>query len=141
MRVDRKTGAVIKSPNQVGSLYSYSDFTGYQLRHITTNQGSFYQTVAGCSRNAQWNTVTWDATTPPNTSVVLYVRGSNNLDFTSSQQYGPWTSSPANLQLAPGPVPQFKYLQLQFILVSNDRASQPYLNGFTINTSCSTPIN
>ena len=141
MRVDRNTGAVIKSPNQVGSLYSYSDFTGYQLRHITTNQGSFYQTVAGCSRFAQWNSVTWDATTPPNTSVVLYVRGSNNFDFTLSQQYGPWTSSPANLQAAPGPVPQFKYLQLQFVLVSNDQTSQPYLNGFSVNTSCNTPIN
>lgn len=141
MRVDRYTGAVTKSTNQVGSLYSYSDFTGYQLRHITTNQGSFYQTVAGCSRFAQWNTVTWDATTPPNTSVVLYVRGSNNFDFTLSQQYGPWTSSPANLQGPPGPVPQFKYLQLQFVLVSNDRTSQPYLNGFNVNTSCTTPIN
>lgn len=147
MRVDRNTGAVIKSPNQVGSLYSYSDFTGYQLRHITTNQGSFYQTVAGCSRFAQWNSVSWDATTPPNTSIVLYVRGSNNFDFTLSQQYGPYTSSPAYLQCQqpgscpPGPVPQFKYLQLQFVLVSNDRTSQPYLNGFSINTSCSTPIN
>jgi hypothetical protein len=141
MRVDRNTGAVIKSPNQVGALYSYSDFTGYQLRHITTNQGSFYQTVAGCSRFAQWNSVTWDATTPPNTSVVLYVRGSNNFDFTLSQQYGPWLSSPANLQAAPGPVPQFKYLQLQFVLVSGDQTSQPYLNSFSVNTSCNTPIN
>jgi hypothetical protein len=143
MRVDRNTGAVIKSPNQVGSLYSYSDFTGYQLRHITTNQGSFYQTVAGCSRFAQWNTVTWDATTTPlKTSVVLYVRGSNNFDFTLSQQYGPWTSSPANLQGPPGPVPQFKYLQLQFVLVKDDPTSQaPYLNSFSVNTSCNTPIN
>jgi len=141
MRVDRNTGAVIKTLRQNGSLYSYSDFTGYQLRHITTNQGSFYQTVAGCSRFAQWNSVTWDATTPPNTSIVLYVRGSNNTDFTLSQQYGPWLSSPANLQIAPGPVPQFKYLQLQFVLVSQDRTSQPYLNSFSINTSCNTPIN
>jgi hypothetical protein len=141
MRVDRNTGAVTKSPNQVGALYSYSDFTGYQLRHITTNQGSFYQTVAGCSRFAQWNSVTWDATTPPNTSVVLYVRGSNNFDFTLSQQYGPWLSSPANLQGPPGPVPQFKYLQLQFVLVSGDQTSQPYLNSFSVNTSCNTPIN
>ena len=141
MRVDRATGAVIKSANQVGSLYSYSDFTGYQLRHITTNQGSFYQTVAGCSRFAQWNSVTWDATTPPNTSVVLYVRGSNNFDFTLSQQYGPWTSSPADLTKPPGPVPQFKYLQLQFVLVSDNQTSQPYLNGFSVNTSCTTPIN
>ncbi len=141
MRVDRNTGAVIKTLRQAGSLYSYSDFTGYQLRHITTNQGSFYQTVAGCSRFAQWNSVTWDATTPANTSIVLYVRGSNNFDFTLSQQYGPWLTSPANLQAPPGPVPQFKYLQLQFVLVSNDQTSQPFLNSFSINTSCNTPIN
>jgi len=141
MRVDRNTGAVIKSPNQAGALYTYSDFTGYQLRHITTKQGSFFQTVAGCSRYAQWNTVTWDSTTPPNTSVVLYVRGSNNFDFTLSQRYGPWTSSPADLQSPPGPVPQFKYLQLEFVLVSDDQTSQPYLNSFSVSSSCTTPIN
>ena len=85
--------------------------------------------------------MTWNATTPPNTSVVLYVRGSNNFDFTLSQRYGPWTTSPANLQGPPGPVPQFKYLQLEFVLVSDDQTSQPYLSGFSVTTSCNTPIN
>ena len=141
MRVDRNTGAVTKSANQLGALYTYSDFTGYQLRHITTKQGSYFQTVAGCSRYAQWDSVSWNATTPPNTSVVLYVRGSNNFDFTLSQRYGPWATSPANLQGPPGPVPQFKYLQLEFVLVSDDQTTQPYLSGFSVITSCDTPIN
>jgi hypothetical protein len=141
MRVDRNTGAVTKSANQVGALYTYSDFTGYQLRHITTKQGSYFQTVAGCSRFAEWDLVTWNASEPPNTNVVLYVRGSNNFDFTLSQRYGPWPTSPANLQLPPGPVPQFKYIQLEFVLVSEDQTSQPTLNSFSITSSCTTPIN
>ena len=140
MRIDRQTGGVTTSANQAGALYTYSDFTGYQLRHITLNQGSFTQTVAGCSRYAEWDTVTWSATTPPNTSVVLFVRGSNNTDFTVSQQYGPFTTSPANLQAAPGPVPQFKYLQLNFLLTSKDGTSQPYLLGFNVTSKCLTPL-
>ncbi|HTS82775.1 MAG TPA: hypothetical protein VMH40_19390 [Myxococcaceae bacterium] len=140
MRIDRNTGGVTTSPNQAGALYTYSDFTGYQLRHITLSQGSFTQTVAGCSRYAEWDTVIWDAITPPNTSVVLFVRGSNNTDFTVSQQYGPFTTSPANLQAAPGPVPQFKYLQLQFLLTSKDGTSQPYLLDFNVSSKCLTPL-
>src|SRR5262249_52834401 len=37
MRIDRATGGVTTSANQAGALYTYSDFTGYQLRHITLN--------------------------------------------------------------------------------------------------------
>ncbi len=140
MRIDRQTGGVTTSANQAGALYTYSDFTGYQLRHITLNQGSFTQTVAGCSRYAEWDTVTWNAITPPKTSVVLYVRGSNNTDFTVSQKYGPFTTSPANLQAAPGPVPQFKYLQLEFQLASTDGVAQPYLLGFNVTSKCLTPL-
>jgi hypothetical protein len=139
MRIDRATGGVTTSANQAGALYTYSDFTGYQLRHITVNQGLFRQTVAGCSRYAQWNTVTWDSVTPPNTSIVLFVYGSNNTDFSGSQRYGPFTN-PANLQAAPGPVPQFKYLQLEFVLSSTDGSAQPYLNGFVVTSVCLTPL-
>ena len=150
MRIDRNTGGVITSANQAGALYTYSDFTGYQLRHITLNQGSFSQTVAGCSRYAEWDTVTWDAITPPNTSVVLFVRGSNNLDFTVSQEYGPFGGPPAcsttgttttcNVQLSPGPVPQFKYILLKFLLTSQDGTTQPYLLGFSVTSKCLTPL-
>jgi hypothetical protein len=140
MRIDRNTGGVTTSANQAGALYTYSDFTGYQLRHITQSQGVFRQTVAGCSRYAQWDQVTWDAITPPRTSVVLYVRGSNNTDFTVSQKYGPFTSSPANLQAAPGPVPQFKYIQLEFQMSSLDGIAQPYLLGFNVTSKCLTPL-
>jgi hypothetical protein len=140
MRVDRNTGAVITSANQAGALYTYSDFTGYQLRHITVSQGFFRQTVAGCSRYAQWDTVTWNAITPPGSSVTLNVRGSNNADFSVAQKYGPFTSSPANLQAPPGPVPQFKYLQLEFFLSSSDGTTQPYLVSFTVTSECLTPL-
>jgi hypothetical protein len=139
MRIDRNTGGVITSANQAGALYTYSDFTGYQLRHFTVSQGFFRQTVAGCSRYAQWDTVTWDAVKPPGSNVTLYVRGSNNTDFSVSQRYGPFPTSPANLQGPPGPVPQFKYLQLEFVL-SSDGNSQPFLISFDVSSECLTPL-
>ncbi|HET6982819.1 MAG TPA: hypothetical protein VFI53_11805 [Myxococcaceae bacterium] len=140
MRIDRNTGGVTTSANQAGALYTYSDFTGYQLRHITQSQGVFRQTVAGCSRYAEWDTVTWNAITPPNTAVVLYVRGSNNTDFSVSQRYGPFTSTPANLQAPPGPVPQFKYLSLEFQMTSLDGTAQPYLLSFNVQSKCLSPL-
>jgi hypothetical protein len=140
MRVDRNTGGVLTSANQAGALYTYSDFTGYQLRHFTVSQGIFYQTVAGCSRYATWETVSWTASTPPNTKIVLFVRGSNNTDFSVSQEYGPFNTSPANLQAAPGPVPQFRYLQLKFVLTSGDGTSQPALIGFSVTSECQVPL-
>ena len=106
--------------------------------------------MAGCSRYAEWDNVTWDAFTPFNTSVVLFVRGSNNTDFTVSQEYGPFSGPPAcstsgtstscNIQLSPGPVPQFKYIQLKFVLSSKDGTSQPTLNGFNVTSKCLTPL-
>jgi hypothetical protein len=146
MRVARDTGQVITSANQAGALYTYSDFTGYQLRHFTVSQGFFRQTVAGCSRYAQWDTVSWVSSTPANTTISLYVRGSNNLDFSVSQRYGPFPTTPsgsgviANLQQAPGPVPQFKYLQLEFLLNSTDGKSQPTLISFDVTSECLTPL-
>jgi hypothetical protein len=82
--------------------------------------------------------------------VVLFVRGSNNLDFTVSQEYGPFGGAPAcsttgttttcNIQLAPGPVPQFKYLLLKFLLTSLDGTTQPYLLGFNVTSKCLSPL-
>jgi len=47
---------------------------------------------------------------------------------------------PARLQAIPGPVPQFKYLQLEFVLSSTDGSAQPYLNGFVVTSACVTPL-
>jgi hypothetical protein len=37
-------------------------------------------------------------------------------------------------------VPQFKYLQLKFLLTSKDGSSQPYLMGFSVSSKCLTPL-
>src|SRR5262249_30051869 len=140
MRIARNPGGVPTSATRAGALYTSSDFTAYQLRHITQSQGVFRQTVAGCSRYAEWDTVTWNAITPPNTAVVLYVRGSNNTDFSVSQRYGPFTSTPANLQGPPGPVPQLKYRPIEFKRPSLDGIAQPYLLGFNVQSKCLSPL-
>lgn len=140
MKIDRNTGDVFKTPNQGGSLYTYSDFTGYQLRHFTAPRGTYWRDLQGCGTNTRWMSVTWDAYTPPRTAVQLYVKVGPtlaSLNDTGNPQYGPFTLSPANLQVAPGPVPRNLYMRVLFVLTSQDRQSTPVLNSFNVTWTCS----
>ncbi len=135
MRITRDGGSVLYTQTQAGNLYTYSDFTGYQLRHFTAPQGRFTRTFAGCGTGTVWGPVSWSATLPPNTSVTLYVKAGNTLaTLESTQQYGPFTASPANLQAAG--VPPRSYLQVLFVLASTDRRNTPTLYAFSVSMSC-----
>lgn len=139
MKVNRNTGAVFKTPNQGGSLYTYSDFTGYQLRHFTAPRGTYWRDFTGCGSTTNWLNVTWDATTPPRTAVQLYVKTGPSLASltdTANPQYGPFTVSPSDLRVAPGPVPHNAYMRVLFVLTSQDRTSTPVLNSFNVTWSC-----
>jgi hypothetical protein len=61
MKIDRSDGGVFKTTNQGGSLYTYSDFTGYQLRHFTAPRGTYSRDLQGCGTNTRWLSVNWDA--------------------------------------------------------------------------------
>ena len=84
--------------------------------------------------------VTWDAYTPPRTAVQLYVKVGPtlaSLNDTGNPQYGPFTASPSNLQIPPGPVPRNLYMRVLFVLTSQDRQSTPVLNSFSVTWTCS----
>jgi hypothetical protein len=137
MRVYRADGGVQKTPQQMGTLYTYSDFTGYQLRHFTAPLGRFWRDFQGCSPNTGWLTVTWDATVPPNTAVKLFVRvAPTQAGLGGAPPYGPFNTSPASLQSPPGPVPRSHWIRLEFQLTSTDGRSTPVLNSFHLSYTC-----
>ena len=142
MRISRDGGTVLYTASQPGNLYTYSDFTGYQLRHFTAPRGTFQRDYQGCSERSQWGPVSWTGTTPPNTSIQLFVKVANvlaDLDNTNVPQYGPFNSSPADLQAAG--VPHGHYFRVLFILRSNDHLSTPVLTSFSVVEQCPIGLN
>jgi hypothetical protein len=74
------------------------------------------------------------------TSVEIYVRAGDDLLTLDSQPLlGPWTVSPADLTMAPGPVPDAKYLLLIIRLTSEDRESTPVVHGYSVQWTCPGP--
>jgi hypothetical protein len=137
MRIFRGDGGVYKTPQQSGTLYTYSDFTGYQLRHFTAPLGRFWRDFQGCGPSTAWLTVTWDATIPPSTAVKLFVRAAATQQaLGSAPAYGPFNISPADLRSPPGPVPRTGWLRLEFQLTSTDGRSTPVLNSFHLTYTC-----
>jgi len=142
MRISRDGGTVLYTASQAGNLYTYSDFTGYQLRHFTAPRGTFQRDYSGCSAQSIWGPVSWTGTTPPNTSIQLFVKVANvlaDLDNTNVQQYGPFNTSPADLQAAG--VPRGHYLRVLFILRSIDHQSTPVLTSFSVDEQCPVGLN
>jgi streptogramin lyase len=124
----------------VGSApYTYSDFTGLGLRTITRPSGDYTVVLEGCTdlSQATWNQIDFDATAPAGTALELWVRAGDDLATRGSwPQYGPWVVSPALLQFAPGPVPNARFLEVTFRLMSIDRESSPILHSYDVEWTC-----
>ncbi|MEW5743730.1 MAG: hypothetical protein AB1938_32760, partial [Myxococcota bacterium] len=136
-RVDRTTGAVTRTAQQPGGLYTYSDFTGYQLRNFTAPQGTYRRDFEACDSDNEWRTLTWDATVPANTTLQAFVKAANTaaeLDLPATTRYGPFTTSPADL-VAAG-VPKSRFLRVEFVLRSADGRSSPVLKSFNLVWAC-----
>lgn len=141
VRIHNTTGAVLKSSQQPAGLYTYSDFTGYQLRNFTAPRGTFRRDFEGCSEEAEWRLLQWDAQTPPNTTVSVIVKVANTLaelSLPTAPRYGPFTTSPVDLR-AQGVVPR-KYLRVEFTLASADRLTTPVLRSFQVSSFCGAMI-
>lgn len=137
-KVDRTTGAITRTAQQPGGLYTYSDFTGYQLRNFTAPQGTYRRDFEACDRDNEWRTLTWDATVPANTTLQVYVKAANTaaeLDLPATTRFGPFTSSPTDLRAAG--VPKTKFLRVEFVLRSADGQSTPVLKSFDLVWACS----
>lgn len=140
VRIHRDTGEIIRTGQQPAGLYTYSDFTGYQLRNFTAPQGTYRQTFQSveCGLDTIWRYVVWDATVPPKTSIQVFVVVANDIPGLDNpvNRKGPFTTSPADLRAAG--VPKGRYLRVEFVLKSDDRQNQisPKLKSFDVNYEC-----
>ncbi|MEK6608097.1 MAG: putative metal-binding motif-containing protein [Myxococcota bacterium] len=127
--------------------YTYSDFTGYGLRNFTSPSGTYTFVHEGCDGpvDTEWREVRWDATVPPGTDILVYVRSGDDLvAIQEADRYGPWLDSPAALDepsqgpIAPNPS---RYLRVEFHLSTTDPPATPILHSFDIVYSCPSDIN
>jgi hypothetical protein len=136
-KVDKATGAITRTKQQPPGLYTYSDFTGYQLRNFTAPRGVYRKDFEACDPDNEWRTLSWVATTPPNTQIQVFVKVATSralLDSASAQKFGPYTSSPIDL-VAAG-VPKTQFLRLEFNLRSTDGMTTPVLKDFSLVWAC-----
>jgi hypothetical protein len=83
------------------------DFTGLGAP-VTRPTGEYSIPIQGClgTDQAHWLAVNFDATTPPDTAVEIDERAGDDLATLNQQTlYGPWTVSPADLQVPRGRCP------------------------------------
>ncbi len=133
------TGNIVDTFPTGPNPYTYSDFTGLGLRTVTRPSGEYLVPIQGCTGNEQatWTEVTWTATEPPGTEVEIFVRAGDDLaTLNQAPIFGPWTVSPANLTLPPGPVPPARYLLLIIRMTSQDRESTPIVHSYNVEWSC-----
>ncbi len=137
IKVDKVTGAVTRTPQQPAGLYTYSDFTGYQLRKFTAPRGTYRKDFKGCSDMTGWVKLRWDADVPVGTTLQVYLKvGATqaDLDNTATMRYGPYTTSPLDLKALM--IPAGQWMRVEFVLQSTNGMASPVLKGFDLNWSC-----
>jgi hypothetical protein len=120
----------------------HSDFTGMAYRRVTRPDGDYHVLLPTCAgaQTALWLGVEWNATIPAGTRVELYVRtGNDAATIGQAPPQGPWTSSPADLQLTPGPVGNSIQMKLTLRLISEDPLASPTLHSYRVTRACPVP--
>lgn len=121
-----------------GSLYSYSDFTGYQNRNFTSPRGTYQRDFDGkCV--AYWDRLTWvGQSNPPVTTIRARARSANDkagLDAATPTAYltGGATGGEMDLQNGPYAVASLPWLRVEFELATTDRQQpSPVLKSFGV---------
>ncbi|MCL2626539.1 MAG: hypothetical protein FWD46_06975 [Cystobacterineae bacterium] len=126
--------------NNKPTYYTYSDFTGYQLRNYTAPSGSYTRIMEGCARYSSWKSFSWEAVVPANTQLEVYVRFADTREaLSTAERQGPLPAVSDNLSGLPRSVSTF--MQLEFVLRSADRQSSPSIRNYGIEWACETPLN
>ncbi len=136
----------IETPNIFVGPYTYSDFIGYGLNVFANPRGNYrFPTDGGTACWQQrWTAINSDMDVPAGTSVQFYVRTANTtVDLAARPWIGPFTGRPANLTLAPGPVANGRYIEIDVRMETTDRRLTPrvrsvtavgYCDGYTYST-------
>jgi hypothetical protein len=134
VRMNGLTGAPMASVDVgVGGLYSYSDFTGYGLRHITLSSASYNQTFYGCGVSPEftvWTGLGFTDDIPAGTDISYTVTVTNANDpitLANAQPYvvcasvvagcGQGVPSAGGTIVLPSTLPQGKYMTVYATLV------------------------
>jgi hypothetical protein len=128
----------VESPSVFSGPYTYSDFIGYGLNVFANPRGHYsFVTDAGEGCEQRWQTAEWSATTPVGTSVEIFVRSANTrAGLDSAGWIGPFRTSPANLTMAPGPVPNGRFLEMDIRMETTDRRLTPRVRSASASGFC-----
>ncbi|MFT3835580.1 MAG: hypothetical protein QM723_01110 [Myxococcaceae bacterium] len=142
VKFDNTSGTVLRTAQQPAGLYTYSDFTGYELRKFTAPKGTYYKDFTGCDPMSSWGPLTFTGVTPPGTSIQAFIKvGSSIADLNNPavMTYGPFTTSPVDL-VAAG-VPKGLYARVSFVLQTSNPQNAPTLMSYALSWKCSGEIN
>jgi len=118
--------------------YTYSDFTGFALRTFTAPNGFLRTVVEGCAVGpTEWERITWEATTPGSSMVDVRVRSAATRGgLLTAPWVGPFTTSPSELILPPGPVDTERFLEVEVNLVSDGSMRSPRVRSVSVQFNC-----
>ncbi len=131
-------GAGTWTEHQVGvHPYTYSDFIGFGLNVFAEPRGRYRFVVEGCDDLNRWTGTQYVAEIPPGTSVEVWVRSADTVAGLDAEAWiGPFTANPADLTMAPGPVPERRYLQVELRLATTDRMAAPRVFSIDVAGVC-----
>jgi len=135
-RIDGNTGVIGCYPTGKGP-YTYSDFTGFALQHITAPMGMYRTIFKGCMSEQQtkWRQLSWDALVPANSGIEVYVKAGNTIDeLQTARRQGPYTNSPVDLSTNDKIVGE--QLWVEVVLSSQKQGATPTLKSLSIQKIC-----
>lgn len=135
-RLDPTDGSWIVHP--VGSTpYTYSDFIGFGLNTFADPRGWYRFTVEGCEQANRWLGARYTADIPVGTSVELWAR-TGATPAALGAWIGPFTGNPADFEMAPGPLGNERYLEVEIRLSTDDRTVAPRVFDIAVAGACET---
>ncbi|MCL2178459.1 MAG: hypothetical protein FWC28_06130 [Proteobacteria bacterium] len=142
-------GALGPNARPNSGFYTYSDFTGYQLRNYAS-QGRFTRYLTACPNGTKppvWEGLVWKGSTPPGSSIQVEIssgatREVLQLDTNPGKLYSSEGVYWENEQwfrvdlsdITPGE--EARWLEITFHLVSHDDQTAPVLENFIVYSAC-----
>jgi hypothetical protein len=145
VRVDLNTRDVLKAAGKTPQpgLYTYSDFTGHQLRYVPQGHVRFYLNACTGQQTPVWQGIAWEGSTKPPVSEirveVLYgteANVKNNIGTPKTyEDTEPGTEKMRTIPLNDVGEPS-QWMSVTFYLMSTDGQTLPVLRDFAVYVQC-----
>jgi len=156
VRLGINTSDILKAAGKTpqSGLYTYSDFTGHQLRtYVPPGYIKFYINACEEDQTPVWSGMVWEGSTPPGSSIRLEVRYSDTeADAKNNKGSSRYKELPALLHYpdtAPGTDGERSivlghkgghWMGLTFYLSSENGQAMPVLRDFSIYVQCQSEL-